>query len=70
MQMRGEWPPAGWLAEEARGSEQAPLAKLPGGFLGWAAGVAGCSARGKARLDRDGPGPCASYKGSIKPTSR
>jgi hypothetical protein len=39
MQVRGEWPPAGWLAEEARGSEQAPLAKLPGGFLGWAAGV-------------------------------
>jgi len=39
MQMRGGWPPAGWLAEEARGSGQAPLVKLPGEFLGWAAGV-------------------------------
>ena len=52
-------------------SEQARLVRLPVFFfffwLGWAAwllasGVAS-SARGKARLDRDGPGPCASYKG-------
>jgi len=64
---------AGWLAAGG-GSEGERRASKRGWsgcrfffWLGWAAwllasGVAS-SARGKARLDRDGPGPCASYKG-------
>jgi hypothetical protein len=44
MQMRGEWPPAGWpLAEEARGSVEraSAVGQAAGFFFGWA-GQLGC----------------------------